>query len=551
MKGFIQAGPQLSNQFSSDKLLCNYIKFRIPQTICAEITADLMRFGDRVVGEIWQLSQQAEKNPPQHVAYDPWGNRIDLIETHPAWQQLHNISAQEGMVAIGYERAQGEYSRLYQFAKLYLFHPSSAFYSCPLAMTDGAARMLELCEDSTLKSQVLPHLTHRSPTEFWTSGQWMTERSGGSDVSQTETIAKRKGEHFELFGDKWFSSATTADMAIALARIEGTERLSAFFIKLCDDKGKLQNIIIHRLKDKLGTKALPTAEISLQATPAKLLGKEGAGVATISTLFNVTRIYNCVCAISTIRRGIALAGDYAQKRVAFGKKLAQLPLQANTLAHIQVNLMASFHLTMHLSWLLGREETGQGSLEEKLLLRMLTPVAKLFTAKRAIAATSEVVESFGGAGYIENTGIPGLLRDAQVFSIWEGTTNVLSLDLLRAMQKDQSLPLLVQDVSKRLKTITSLTAEANHCQKALKNLAHSVEQMDIDTLTINSRNIAFSIGDIFAASLMLEFADWATQHSSDFALPATIGAKRITAKIPLAKPIYDNDWFEESCKLAP
>src|SRR5690606_4112745 len=233
-----------------------------------------------------------ERVIPVHIPYDPWGKRIDEIKVSDSWNQLHEIAAEEGIVAAGYERTQGEFSRLYQFAKLYLYHPSSAIYSCPLAMTDGAARLLELYGTEDMKERAYKFLTSRDPQTFWTSGQWMTERTGGSDVSGTSTIAKKEGDQYKLYGVKWFTSATTSQMAMTLARIEGDEKLSLFYLELRDKSGELQNIQINRLKDKLGTKALPTAELTLSGTPATLVGEAGKGIKTISTLFNITRLYN-------------------------------------------------------------------------------------------------------------------------------------------------------------------------------------------------------------------------------------------------------------------
>src|SRR5262249_39306737 len=153
-------------------------------------------------------------------------------------------------------------------------------------------------------------------------------------------------------------------------------------------------------------------------------------------LLNITRSYNACCAVGFMRRGIALARDYARKRRVFGQRLADQALHLETLAALQVEYEAAFHLTFHLAELMGEEELGEAPAGETAVLRLLTPVVKLYTARQAIALASEVLEAFGGAGYVEDTGLPRLLRDAQVLSIWEGTTNVLSLDTLRAIEKD-------------------------------------------------------------------------------------------------------------------
>ncbi len=419
-------------------------------------------------------------------------------------------------MATGYERKFGIHSRCVQFAKLYLFHPSSAFVTCPLAMSDGAARALELFGSEELKKGAFQLLTSRDPDRFWTSGQWMTEKTGGSDVSGTSTIAKPLGgDHYGLHGVKWFTSATTSQMAMALARIEGrpdgSRGLSLFYIPVRNEAGQLQNIEIMRLKDKLGTRAMPTAELRLKGTPARLVGDEGNGVRKIASLFNITRMYNAVCALAGARRALALALDYSQRRSAFGRKLSEHPLHAETLAELVVEFEGNFVLTFHLAELLGREELGQASVEEAAMLRMLTPIAKLYTAKSCMAITSEAVEAMGGAGYIEDTGLPALHRNAQVFSIWEGTTNVLSLDVLRAIEKDNAFPPFVEGILKRISAggAAGLESEVAAVKTACGELSlflQRAKQEGPDFAQATARQLAFSLARTCAASLLIEKA---------------------------------------------
>lgn len=523
MSEFFQEGPQLKNQYTEDRLLQAYLHWRIPAQVISNMTEHLKHLGQRAVTDMLVWADEAEKNPPKHIPYDAWGKRIDYIETCSAWKNLEAVAAQEGLIATGYERKYGEYSRIYQMALLYLYHPSSAIYSCPLAMTDGAARAIELYGDDYLKSKPYRHLMSRDPKQFWTSGQWMTERTGGSDVSGTSTVAKKVGDHYELHGTKWFTSATTSQMAMTLARIEdgdlSSRGLSLFYLELRNDKNELNKIMVHRLKDKLGTKSLPTAELSLQGTPARLVGGEGGGVKKIASLFNITRVYNSVCAISHMRRGLALAKDYSMKRVAFGKKIIDHPLHVETLMDQYVDYAASFHLVMRAIELLGKEECNKATEEESALLRLLTPVIKLFSGKKCMSVTSEVMEVFGGAGYVEDTGLPRMLRDAQVFSIWEGTTNVLSLDVLRAIEKENAFKPFMIEINQRLQTIMKepmagqqLKGEVQAIERALRDLEayfHKIISAGVggfEDLQTSARYFAFSLGNIFAATLMTEFA---------------------------------------------
>jgi alkylation response protein AidB-like acyl-CoA dehydrogenase len=516
MSEFVQDPPRLGNQYDDDALLRAYLRWRLPAKMLAEVEPELHRLGLRAATDILALGEAAEASPPRHIPYDAWGRRVDRIETSDAWRELDAIAATEGIVATAYERRHGAHSRIDQFARLYLYAPSSALYSCPLAMTDGAARFLEVHADATTQP-VFTHLTSRDPNEFWTCGQWMTERTGGSDVGSTSTVARcEEGNTYSLRGSKWFTSATTSQVAMTLARIEGapavSRGLSVFLIELRDRDGMLRNIRIERLKDKLGTRALPTAELTLEGTPALLVGGAGDGVRKIATLFNVTRVYNAVAAVAGMRRAIALAGDYARRRRAFGKPLIEHPLHVETLADMQLELHAGLFLAFRVVELLGRDESGDATESESRLLRFLIPVAKLYTAKQAIAVASEALEAFGGAGYLEDTGLPRLLRDAQVLSIWEGTTNILSLDALRAMERSDVLAEWASDVRRRLSGIkkaelsSSIERTLNAVQRIEKYTAHAASA-GTESQQAGARGFAFAIARTEAAALLIEFAN--------------------------------------------
>lgn len=524
---FFQTGPQLSNQFTADATLQQYLQQRLPAEELKQATPELHRMGERAVTDLLSASENAEATDPVHTPYDPWGRRIDEIKMSPGWNHIARAAAEEGIVATGYERKFGAHSRLVQFAKLYLFHPSSAFVTCPLAMSDGAARAIELYGDEELKKGPFRKLISRNPDDFWTSGQWMTEKTGGSDVSGTMTVAKPKGVGwFELHGIKFFTSATTAQMAMALGRIEGhpegSRGLSLFYIPVRDAAGRLQNIEVLRLKDKLGTRAMPTAELKLAGTPARLVGGEGNGVKKIASLFNITRMYNSVCALGASRRALALALDFARRRSAFGKVLVDQPLHAETLAELVVEFEGNFMLTFHLAELLGRDELGLASPEEGAMLRMLTPIAKLYTGKSCMAITSEALECIGGAAYMEDTGLPVLHRNAQVFSIWEGTTNVLSLDMLRAIEKEGAFKPFVEGILRRLADAKNpaLATEAalvkQSCGELQKFLQVAVGEGP-DFVQATARKFAYSLARTCAASLLIEAAQGGSSRPVELA----------------------------------
>ena len=497
---FLQEAPSINNTFESDSNLGAHLEKVFSKNHYPEIKAHLKNVGALAAGEWLDFSRDAERNLPTHVAFDAWGKRIDEIKMAPGWRLLENAAAREGIVACAYERKFGEWSRVYQAALLYLFHPSSAFVSCPLAMTDGAARAIELFGDEELKSGAFKKLTSRDPSMFWTSGQWMTERAGGSDVSDTSTIAHKSSNSkwgWNLNGEKWFTSATTSQMAMLLARPSGAEArsrgLSLFYTELRDSQNALQGIEILRLKDKLGTKALPTAELLLKNTPAKLVGGEGGGVKKISALFNITRVYNSICAIGQWRRALDLAWSYSKLRSAFGKKLIDHPLHLQTLKELENDFKKSFDLVFFVAHLLGKDECNTATEADRALLRALTPIAKLSTAKKSVAAISEVVESFGGAGYIEDVGIAKHLRDAQVFSIWEGTTNVLALDFLRSIEKENTAPALLSFIQERCSKDATSKLLLEMLQRGLKEGRAYFEP--------NARKISLLVAEVVAGGL--------------------------------------------------
>lgn len=505
---FFQDGPELTNTYEADLWLQMWLEDRIPKKYLATIEKDLKQFGHRAANEIRTLGVQAENHPPQLKQFNAWGKRIDEIEVSEAWRALHKISAEEGLINIGFERKFGEWSRLYQLSKLYLFHPSSAFYSCPLAMTDGAARVLELAK-ANLPHDPFKHLTSKDKDDFWTSGQWMTEKTGGSDVSGTSTVAKKVKDHYELSGTKWFSSATTSEMALALARIEGapegSKGLSLFYVPMRNSDGTLNNIEILRLKNKMGTKALPTAELELTGTKAFLISEPGHGVKAVATMLNITRLYNSICSISHVARGLQLIESYSAKREAFGKRIEDHKLHAETFEEVRAEWAIGFALTMYVCELLGRDETNQASEDEKQVLRLLTPIIKLLTAKRAVAHTSEVLEGFGGVGYIEDTEVPVLFRDAQVFSIWEGTTNVLSLDVLRVLSKPEVFKSFASVIEVKIRHINDKDTKSLVMLR-LEIISKLVQTIMTEGREEWARKLAFQMGDLFGYVLLLDLA---------------------------------------------
>ncbi|HEX7602333.1 MAG TPA: acyl-CoA dehydrogenase family protein, partial [Polyangiaceae bacterium] len=333
---FYQTPPELGNQYTADRMMRSYLTRTLPKEVLREIEPSLDAIGALAGGPLYRRSVEEGKDEPTLVQWDAWGNRIDQIDVSSLWKEAERITAEMGLVATAYERKHAEHSRVHQFSLVYLVEPSWHVYSCPLAMTDGAGRTLRAMGNQALVDRVLPRLTARDPKLAWTSGQWMTERTGGSDVALSETVAKPDANgDFRLYGTKWFTSATTSQMALTLARPEGNPAggrgLALFYVETRDAHGAPNGMKVNRLKDKLGTRMVPTAELTLEGTLATPVSGLTDGVKNIVPMLETTRTWNSVCAVALMRRGIALARDYSKKRVAFGAPLADKPLHADTL----------------------------------------------------------------------------------------------------------------------------------------------------------------------------------------------------------------------------
>jgi len=522
--GFVQTPPALGNQYADDRVLRSSLARVLPPEMRAAIEPELAELGELAGGRLYRLQLEDRLAEPRLVQWDAWGNRVDAIELTAVWREAAPLATRLGLVAIPYEGQNGAFARVHQFALLHLFIPATDVYACPLAMTDGAARTLSDAGNRALIERALPRLTSRDPARAWTSGQWMTEQAGGSDVGLSETVARRDAEGWKLHGRKWFTSAINSEMALTLARPEGNvaggKGLALFYLETRSENGLPNAIRVERLKDKLGTRKVPTAELTLEGTPAiPVIGLDN-GVRNIAPLLNVTRAWNAISSISYMRRGLALARDYARKRVAFGAPLAAKPLHVDTLAGLQAEYEAAFQLTLFIAELLGRSESGAASADQAAVLRLLTPVAKLTTARQCVATLSEIVESFGGAGYVEDTGIPALLRDAQVYSIWEGTTNVLSLDVLRALGGLAGIDNLKREtrfllVSLKEATLVRLSARIEATLEQLGKWYQEIAGKDEALLEAGARRFALTLGRTFEAALLARHAQWALDHEND------------------------------------
>jgi alkylation response protein AidB-like acyl-CoA dehydrogenase len=510
--------------YAVDRALHAELRRRLSPEMATTLAPRLEALGRATCDELLVLGEEAERDPPRHVPYDPWGRRVDEIRVSPAWRALQDFAARHAIVATGYDITLGPSRRVAQAALLHLFGASSSTAMCPLAMTDAAARVLKDLAPAPLAARLVPRLTSTDPKTFITSGQWMTERTGGSDVSETSTMARPleagtpEGDVYGLFGVKWFTSATTSPVSLALARIEnegrvvsGSRGLSLFCVDVVrDPEAGYRGIVVNRLKEKLGTKALPTAELTLHGVPAVRLGEPGQGVKNISAMLNITRFYNAAAASSAMAQAVARARAYAWMRHAQGRPLAASALHASTLDDVEADAAGALALVMEVAHLLGRSEAGVANEDESRRLRALIPLAKLTTGKQVVSCVSECLEAFGGAGYVEDTGLPRMLRDAQVLPIWEGTTNVLALDVLRAEQRDGAFSAVLAELERRAGELTQALPRASVAlvRDAVARLVTRTTALRTDAQAFeeHARRLALAAGFATQALLLAEAA---------------------------------------------
>jgi len=528
MNDFLQSPPRLPDPWRSDRALRETVWFHLGDERSTQAEPELAAMGATAVApNILALAARAEREPPEHVPFSAWGERVDEVRVSDAYLELGRVGIEAGVTAMPYEESPlGEASRIAWAGLVALWGPSSAMYSCPVAMTDGAARTL-LLNGGVDEVAVVERLTTRDFQNAWTSGQWMTETAGGSDVGRTATVARKDADGtWRLHGTKWFTSSITSEMALTLARPEGappgSRGLALFRVHRELEGGRRNAIRVRRLKDKLGTRPLPTAELELEGAVAFPVGDPlaGEGVRLISTMLNITRIHNSIGSTSGLGRGLAWARAYAREREVFGARLSDLPAHRVTLSDLAVDYAACLALTMRCCELLGRSEHKRAGAGEAALLRGLTPLAKLATARWAIAGVTEAMEAVGGVGYCEDSTIPALVRNMHVNPIWEGTTNVLALGFLRAAERDGALDAVIDDArecAREAARSEAVAAPAAAVERALDELQARVFRWGNDAAEAQAgaRALAMGIATAYACARLCLQGAWAGERGDE------------------------------------
>ncbi len=402
------------------------------------------------------LSQRADKETPVLHTHDATGERVNRVAYHPDYHALEDLAYGGGILSLKYDEAflakHRKNRHTIGFGIAYYFAQTELGLFCPICMTDGVARVLEMYGQGRAAKEALAHLTSPKRGELWQGAMFLTEKQGGSDVGANRVVAHQEHGRWFLNGDKWFCSKVDAEAVLALARMpggpEGTKGLGLFLVLRKNPPKNERTIVIHRLKDKLGVRSMPTGEVTFTGTEAYLVGGIGEGFKRMAEMLNMSRLYNAVGSVAAMRRATLEALAYGARRRAFGKPLWSLPLWRATMADLVAEQLGALCLAFEAVRALDGADAGDE--ESKKLARILIPMAKLLTAKQSVQVVSDCMEAIGGNAYIEESILPRLLRDAQVLPIWEGTSNILSLDVLRANRKESAFKSLLARIARAL-----------------------------------------------------------------------------------------------------
>ncbi len=427
--------------YHSDRSLKALLGLYLPQAELAHMAPYFERLGGLIGGQLDDLAREADKTPPRLEPRDRKGEERQSIVKVPAYRDMERIAFGElAMAAVSHRPALGwptPLSAAAKYALTYLFAQSEFGLMCPVSMTDSLTRTIRRFAAPELLERYLPGLLAEDFERQLQGAMFMTERFAGSDVGATETRAVRSADHWQLYGDKWFCSNAGADLALVLARPEGapggTAGLGLFLMPRMLPSGAPNRYRVVRLKDKLGTRAMASGEIVLEGATAWLVGDLGQGFKQMTEMVNQSRLSNGVRSAGMMRRAVHEALTVALGRRAFGERLIDLPLVRRQLVKMILPAEEALSVALLTADCLDRADAGEA--DAQTLRRILTPLIKLRACRDARKATGDAMEMRGGNGYIEEWIEPRLLRESHLGSIWEGTSNIIALDVARAATK--------------------------------------------------------------------------------------------------------------------
>ncbi|MYW53861.1 DNA alkylation response protein [Streptomyces sp. SID8376] len=483
--------------FGSDRALVEAVERHLVPEAREDGLAELSALG-RACGsaQVQEWGAQAHENPPRLRTHDRYGHRIDEVEFHPAWHRLLGKGVSAGLTAA-WTRPGGHVRRAAAFL---MWTQVEAGNCCPLSMTHAAVPALRT--DPELAAEWEPRLTsmvydrglrpagQKAGALF---GMGMTEKQGGSDVRANTTAARPLAEDgtYALTGHKWFCSAPMSDGFLVLAQAPGG--LTCFLVPRVLEDGTRNVFALQRLKDKLGNRSNASAEVEFDGTWARRVGEEGRGVRTIIGMVAATRLDCVLGSAGLMRQAVAQAVHHCAHREAFGGKLLDKPLMRNVLADLALESEAATTLALRLA-----AAYDDGGEQERALLRIAVPAAKYWVTKRCAPVAVEAAECLGGNGYVEESGMPRLVRESPLNSIWEGAGNVQALDVLRALRRDPgTLDAYLREVGKARGADHRLDA-------AVKNLL--TDLADLEAAEARARRLTERLALVLQASLLVRHA---------------------------------------------
>jgi putative acyl-CoA dehydrogenase len=447
-----------------------------------------LAYGALAGSELIELGEQANRNAPVLRTHDRYGHRLDEVDFHPAYHRIMTIAMAHGVHALPWQLKR-EGSHVARAALEYLHHQAEAGTNCPLTMTYAsvpalthapalAARWLPKIAGSEYDPRGLPMMAKSAVT----LGMGMTEKQGGSDVRANTTQAQRQTDgSYVLVGHKWFFSAPMSDAFLVLA--QAPDGLSCFLMPRFLDNGERNAVRIQRLKDKLGNRSNASSEVEFHDALAWRVGDEGRGVATILQMVALTRLDCMIGSAAEMRQALVHAVHHTRYRRAFGRRLIEQPLMRNVLADLALESEAALVLAMRTARAIDRAVDGP---HETALARLLTPIGKYWICKRAPVFVNEAQECLGGAGYVEESMLPRLYREAPLNSIWEGCGNVQCLDLLRALTREPACREALQAEFERVRgEHASLDAAIARVEALLAQTARQPDETGARALTEN------------------------------------------------------------------
>jgi putative acyl-CoA dehydrogenase len=449
-----------------------------------------------------ELGRLANQHRPVLHTYDRYGHRADVVEYHPAYHQLMTMSLRHGLHSGPWADPRPG-AHVARAAKVIVWYQVDAGHICPVSMTYAVVPALRHQPDVAEVWEPMIGSTTYDPANLpvsqkagVTCGMALTEKQGGSDVRANTTRAEPEGDgagrRYRLTGHKWFCSAPMSDAFLMLA--QAPRGISCFLVPRWLSDGRRNPIRIQRLKDKLGDRSNASSEIELPGVTGELIGDEGRGIRTIIEMVNHTRLDCILGSAAIMRQGVAEAAWHAAHRSTFGKVLAEQPLMVNVLADLAVESEAATASALRLA----RAYDGDGDEHEMLLQRLLTPVVKYWTCKRAPQHAAEALECLGGNGFVEESDMPRLFRQSPVNGVWEGSGNVICLDVLRALSREPDV-------------IEAYWAEVGRADSGDSRLAQAVDDLHVDlsgteTLETRARAVVERMALVFQASLLVRFA---------------------------------------------